>query len=71
MLTEFTLHANLDQVTLKQNSIVLADEPTTHQCQPITTITPLQTTDFHLKQEPQPAKVQRLTTGKSCKDQQT
>jgi len=27
MLTIFTLHTNLDQVTLKQHSVVLADKP--------------------------------------------
>jgi len=29
MLAEFTLHTDLDQVVLKQNSIVLADKPET------------------------------------------
>jgi len=36
MLAKFTLHSDLDQVTLKQNSTVLADEPKCqcplHQC---------------------------------------
>jgi len=29
MLTKLTLHADLNQITLKQNSVVLADEPET------------------------------------------
>ena len=29
MLAELTLHSDLDQITLEQNSIVLTDEPDT------------------------------------------